>query len=101
MLGEFTGQNQTHSRLNLAGRDRRALVVLRQARRFGGDAFEYVVDEGVHDGHRFGRDAGVRMDLLEDAVDVDGIALLPAVLLLLVAAAAGLLALGGLLRTFG
>ena len=40
-----------------------------------GNALEDVIPETVHDGHGFARDAGVRVDLAEDFVDVDGIAL--------------------------
>ena len=36
-----------------------------------GDLLEDVVDERVHDGHRLGGDAGVRVHLLQDLVDVD------------------------------
>ena len=33
--------------------------------------FSNIVDEGVHDAHRLGGDAGVRVHLLQDLVDVD------------------------------
>jgi hypothetical protein len=84
VLGKLAGQEETDCRLDFPAGDGRALVVVGQAGRFGGDAFEDVVDEAVHDAHRLGRDAGVRVDLLEHLVDVDGIALLPLALLLLV-----------------
>ena len=38
---------------------------MRQARCLTSDALENVVDEGVHDSHSLGRDARVRMDLLQ------------------------------------
>ena len=47
------------------------------------NALENVVDEGVHDSHGLGRDAGVRMDLLQHLVHVHGVALLAAALGLL------------------
>ena len=83
VLGELTGQQEPHGGLHLPGCDSRALVVVGQAGRFGGDPFEYVVHERVHDRHGLTGDTGVRVDLLEHLVDVDGVALLPLVLLLL------------------
>ena len=71
MLGQFTRQDQSHGRLDFSARHGRLLVVSRQFRGFSRDLFEDVVDEGVHDAHRLGGDAGVRMDLLQDLVDVD------------------------------
>ena len=49
----------------------RLLVVSGQLGGFCRDLFEDVVDEGVHDAHRLGGDAGVRVHLLQDLVDVD------------------------------
>ena len=49
MLGQFSGQEKTDSCLYFTAADCRFLVVLRQARCFGGDSFEDVVDEAVHD----------------------------------------------------
>ncbi|XP_020955685.1 uncharacterized protein LOC110261735 [Sus scrofa] len=68
VLGQLPGQQQAHSRLNLSGRDGRALVVMRQPRGLAGDALEDVVDEGIHDAHGLGRDASVRVDLLQHLV---------------------------------
>ena len=48
-----------------------------------GDALKEVVDERVHDGHGFGADASVGMNLLQDLVDVDGVGFLPLLALLL------------------
>ncbi len=100
VLGEFTGQQKPDGRLYFATGDRRTFVVVRETGRLGGYALEYVVDEAVHDAHRLARDAGVRVNLLEHLVDVDGVALLPATLLLLVALGDVLLRLAGLLRRF-
>ena len=71
VLGELTRQDEADRGLDFAGGDRRLLVVSRELGGFGGDLFEDVVDEGVHDGHRLGGDTGVRVDLLEHLVDVD------------------------------
>ena len=84
MLCKFTWQKETDSSLDLPAGDSRALVVMCQARCFCGDALKDVVHEGIHDGHGLGRDASVRVDLLQHLVDVDGVALLPPTLLLLV-----------------
>ena len=71
VLGELTRQDEADRGLDFAGGDRRLLVVSRELGGFGGDLFEDVVDEGVHDAHRLGGDAGVRVHLLQDLVDVD------------------------------
>ena len=62
MLGQLPGQQQTHCGLDLPGCNSGALVVMCQARRLARDALKDVVDEGVHDAHSLGRDAGVRVD---------------------------------------
>ncbi len=69
VLGELTGEDQTHGGLNLAGGHGLALVVHDQAACLAGDAPEGVANEGVQHGHGPLGDAGVRVDLLEDAVD--------------------------------
>ena len=59
------------------------LVVVRKAGGLRRYSFKNVVDEGVHDAHGFGGDASVGMDLLQDLVDVDRVALLAGLLSLL------------------
>ena len=71
MLGELTGEDQADGGLDLAGRERALLVVADELAGLNGDALEGIVDEGVHDGHGLGGDAGVGVHLLEDLVDVD------------------------------
>ena len=97
VLGQLTGEEEADGSLNLPAGDGGALVVVCQARGLGGDALEDVVHERVHDGHGLGGDAGVGVDLLQHLVDVDGVALLPASLLLLVTLGDGLLGLASLL----
>ena len=93
MLGELTREEEPDRGLDLAGRDGGLGVVLGELGRLPGDALEDVVDERVHDEHGLGRDAGVRVDLLEHLVDVDGVRLLP--LLLALGAAGGGLTFSG------
>ena len=76
MLGQLTGEEQAHSGLNLPRSDGGTLVVVSQARGLSGNALKDIIDEGVHDPHGLGGDTGVRVDLLQDLVHVDGIALL-------------------------
>ena len=44
-----------------------------EARRLGSESLEDVVDEGVHDGHGLGGNAGIRVNLLQHLIDVDGV----------------------------
>ena len=71
MLGQFARQDQSHGRLDFSARHRGFFVVPRQFRGFRRDLFEDVVDERVHDAHRLAGNPGVRMDLLQDFVDVN------------------------------
>ena len=48
-------------------------VVSSQLCAFPRDLFEDVADEGVHNAHRPLGNSGFRMDLLEHAVDVNGV----------------------------
>ena len=75
MLGKFSGEYETNGGLHLAGGHGVPVVVLAQTAGFGGDPLEGVVDEGVQDGHGALGDSSVRVDLLENAVDVDVVAL--------------------------
>ena len=84
VLGQFTGEEQTDSGLDLSGRDGLALVVVSETGSFSCDPLEDVVHEGVHDGHSFRADSGVGVHLLQDLVDVDGVGFLPLPLAFLV-----------------
>ena len=72
VLGELTGKEESDGSLDLSGGESVLLVVADEAGRLGGDLLEDVVDERVHDAHGSLGDAGLGVDLLEDAVDVDG-----------------------------
>ena len=63
---------------------------MHQAQCLASDALKNVVDEGVHDSHGLGRDARVRMDVLQHLVHIHGVALLAAVLTLLAVLLLGL-----------
>ncbi|XP_056670663.1 uncharacterized protein LOC130453524 [Monodelphis domestica] len=76
-------RQQAHSSLDLPGSDGGALVVVRQAGSLAGDALEDVVDERIHDAHSLGRNARVRVDLLQHLVHVDRVTLLATTLALL------------------
>lgn len=82
VLRQFTGQQQPDGRLDLPGGDRGAFVVMCQTGSFGGDTFEDVVHERIHDRHGLARYPGVGVHLFQHLIDVDGVALLPLVLLL-------------------
>ena len=101
MLGQFSGEEKPDSRLDLPGSDGRPLVVVSETGGLSGDSFEDVVDERVHDAHGLGRDAGVRVDLLQHLVDVDGVRFLSLLLLFLVSGSTGGLSLTRLLRALG
>ena len=101
VLGELTGQEEPYSGLDLAGGDGGPLVVVSQTGSLSGNSLKEIIDKRVHDAHGLGGDTSVGVDLLEDLVDVDGVGLLPLVLLLLlVALGDGLGGLAGLLGSF-
>ena len=72
MLGELTGEDESDGGLDLTAGESLSLVVSDESGGFTGDSLENVVDERVHDGHGLLGDTGLGVDLLEDAVDVDG-----------------------------
>ena len=97
VFGQFTGEEEPDGGLDLPRGDGGSLIVVGQAGRFGGDTFEDIVDERVHDAHGLGRDSGVRVDLLQHLVDVDGVGFLPFLGPLLVVLGDVLLGFAGLL----
>ena len=76
MLGQLSRQVKSHSCLDFPARDGVFLVVVSQPGGLGGNTLKNVIDEGIHDAHGLGRDASVRVNLLQDLVDVDGVTLL-------------------------
>ena len=101
VLGQLTGQEETDSGLDLSAGDGGAPVVVGKTGGLGGDTLEDVVDEGVHDAHGLAGYTGVRVDLLQHLVDVDGVGFPPPPLPLLVPGTGGLCLAGGLLGSLG
>ena len=101
VLGQLSGQEETDSSLDFSGRDGGPLVVVGKTAGLSSDTLKDIIDKGVHDAHGLGADTSVRVHLLEDLVDVDGIGLLSfAVLLLGITLGNGLGGLTGLLDCF-
>jgi len=97
VLGQFTGEKETHGGLDFSARDRGPSVVVGKTAGLSGDALEDVVDERVHDAHGLAGDASVGVHLLQHLVDVDAVALPPPPLPLLLSSTGCLGLAGGLL----
>lgn len=101
VLGQLSGEQESHSSLDFPTGDGAPLVVVCQARGFGSDSLKDVVDEGVHDRHGFGRNTSVGVNLFQDFVNVDSEGFLPALLpLFLVTSSDSLLGFSGLFDGF-
>ena len=98
VLSQLTGEEQTDGGLDLPRGDGGSLVVVSEARSFGGNSLEDVVHEAVHDGHGLAADTGVGVHLFQHLVDVDAVRFLPPPLSFLVPRSGGL-CLTGLLRS--
>ena len=97
MLCQFTWQHQSHSSLNLTRAESGLLVVSGKFSCLTSNPFKDVIDERVHDGHTLLADTSIRVDLLEDLVNVGAVSL--SALLRLFATSSSLL--GGSLGSFG
>ena len=98
VLRELAREHEPDRSLDLSRGEGLLLGVTAELGGLESDALEDVVDEGVHDGHALLGDAGIRVDLLKDLVDVGAVALGA----LLLATGGGLLGgLGGLLGALG
>jgi hypothetical protein len=75
VLAQFSWENQFDSALHLPTAESVFLVVSDQLAGFHCDPVETVVDERVHDAHRFLGDSGFGVHLLQDFVDVDAVGL--------------------------
>jgi hypothetical protein len=94
VLGKLTGEDEADRGLDFPRGDGRLLVVGSKLRGLSSDALEDVVDERVQDRHGALGDTSVRVDLLEDLVDVGRVGLLAALGALL-----GVTGRGGLLAS--
>ena len=97
MLGQLSGQEQTNGGLDLSAGDGGPAVVVGKTAGLGSNTLEDVVDKRVHDAHGFAGDTSVRVHLFQHLVDVDGVALPPPPLPLLLPGTGGLGLGGGLL----
>ena len=70
VLGELSRKKKADSSLNLAGGESSLLVVAGKLGGLKGDALEDIVNEGVEDADASLGDTSLRVDLLEDLVDV-------------------------------
>ena len=73
VFGQFTGEEEPNSSLDLPGGDGVPLVVVGQTGSLSSNTFKDIVDKGVHDAHGLRGDTSVWVDLFQDLVDVDGI----------------------------
>ena len=71
VFGQLTGEEEPDGGLDLPGGDGGLLVVVSQLGSLSSDTLKHMIDKGVHDAHRLGGNPGVRMDLLQDFVDVN------------------------------
>ena len=75
MLSQLTGKDQTDCGLNFSGRDGGTFVVMGKFGCLTGDTFENIIDEAVHDAHSLAGNSSVGVNLLENFVNVDCVAL--------------------------
>ena len=99
MLGKLSWQDKSDSSLDLSACDGGSLVVVSQSGCLSCNSLEHIIDKAVHDAHGFAGDSSIRVNLLENLVDVDSIAFLPLSLPLLVSSS-GCLCLSCLFGTF-
>ena len=84
VLGQFSWEQKTDSSLDFPRGDGVFSVVLGKTLGLVGNTLENVIDKRVHDGHGFGTDSNIGVDLLEDIVDVDSVGFLSLLLAFLV-----------------
>jgi hypothetical protein len=69
--GEFSGEDELDSRLDLSGWKSSSLIESDEFGSFSGNSVEGIMDERVHDVHGLLWDSNVGVHLFEDFVDVD------------------------------
>jgi hypothetical protein len=70
VLGEFTGKHETNGSLDFSAGKSCLLVVGGKLSGFSRNTLKDIVNEGVHDGHSLLGDTSIRVDLLQDLVNV-------------------------------
>ena len=75
VLGKLSRKDKTDSGLDLSGRKSRLVVEAAELSSLSSDTLEDVSDERVHDGHSAAGDTGIRVNLLENLVDVGRVGL--------------------------
>ncbi len=100
VLGQFTGQKETDSCLDLSAGDGGSLVVVSESGSLRGDSLKDVVDKAVHDGHSLAGDTSVWVHLSQHLVDVDSVGFPPLPPAFLVGRPCGLGLAGLLLSAF-
>ena len=75
MLSKLSWKKETDGSLDFTGGKGGLLVVTSKLGGFKSNALEDIVDEGVKDGDTSLRDTGLRVNLLEDLVDVGRVGL--------------------------
>ena len=100
MLGQLSRQEEPDSRLDLPRGDGGPLVVMGKAGSLSRNSFEDVIHERVHDAHGLGANSGVRVDLFQHLVDVDGVGLLALMTAFLSVLGGSLGGLAGFLGSF-
>ena len=77
VLGQFSRQKETDSSLDFSAGDGGPTVVVGQTGSLSSNTLKNVIHERVHDRHGLAGDTSVRVNLLQNLVDVDSIALPP------------------------
>ena len=99
VLSELSWKDQSDSSLDLSASDGGSLVVVSQSGCLSSNSLKHIIDKAVHDAHGLAGDSSVRVNLLQNLVDVDSIAFLPFSLPLLVSSS-GCFSLSCLLGSF-
>merc|ERR1712088_738827 len=100
MFCQLSWKKRTDRSLDFSGGNCGSFVVMGQSRSFSSDAFEKIVDEGVHDAHGLGGDTSVGVNLLQNLVNVDGVRFLPSFVILASRLSTSTFSFGDCLRGF-
>ena len=101
MLSELTGEEEADGGLDLSGGQSRLLDEAEELEGLKGNLLEDVIDERVHNEHRFLGDAELGVELPKHTEDVHGVGLCSATVSQLSSLGSSTGLLGGLLRSGG